>query len=118
MKLRILDDSIRYRLSRSEVDSIGEGQGVSSSTSFPGGGLLTYMFSPSDQLKVSASFDNNIIMVRIPGPDGSKWAHNEEVALVDGEIDGLHILIEKDFHCLDPREGEDQSDLFPHPDQT
>ena len=69
MKLRILDDSIRYRLSRSEVDSIGEGQGVSSSTSFPGGGLLTYMLAPSDLLKVSGSFDIIFSMVRIPGPD-------------------------------------------------
>ena len=26
------------------------------------------------------------------------------------------ILVEKDFQCLAPREGEDESDMFPHPD--
>ena len=28
----------------------------------------------------------------------------------------LAILVEKDFACLAPREGEDESDMFPHPD--
>jgi hypothetical protein len=27
----------------------------------------------------------------------------------------LKILVEKDFACLAPREGEDESDMFPHP---
>lgn len=118
MKLRILDDSIRYRLSRGEVDSIGEGAAVSSSTSFPGGGQLTYALLPSDQSGVSAEYADSRIVVRVPRKDGSIWAQSEDVALVDGDVDGLHVLIEKDFHCLDPREGDDQSDLFPHPDQN
>ena len=117
MKLRILDDSVRYRLSRSEVDGVGEGQEVRSSTRFPGGGQLTYVLSPSEQAEVSAEFEDRTIMVRIPRADGLKWARSDEVALVDREVSGLRILIEKDFHCLDPREGDDQSDLFPHPDQ-
>ena len=29
--------------------------------------------------------------------------------------DVLSILVEKDFACLAPREGEDESDMFPHP---
>jgi hypothetical protein len=28
----------------------------------------------------------------------------------------LTILVEKDFACLTPREGEDESDMFPNPD--
>jgi hypothetical protein len=27
----------------------------------------------------------------------------------------LSILVEKDFACLSPREGEDEMELFPHP---
>jgi hypothetical protein len=27
----------------------------------------------------------------------------------------LRILVEKDFACLAPREGEDESDMFPNP---
>ncbi len=29
--------------------------------------------------------------------------------------DSLKILVEKDFACLAPREGEDESDMYPHP---
>ena len=29
----------------------------------------------------------------------------------------LTILIEKDFACLAPRDGEDESDMFPNPTQ-
>ena len=34
-------------------------------------------------------------------------------ALDDG--DSLKILVEKDFACLAPREGEDETDMYPHP---
>jgi hypothetical protein len=27
----------------------------------------------------------------------------------------LRILVEKDFTCVEPRDGEDQSDLYPNP---
>ena len=33
--------------------------------------------------------------------------------LDDGEK--LSILIEKDFACLAPRAGEDEADMYPHP---
>jgi hypothetical protein len=47
------------------------------------------------------------------------WAASELVS-IDGEQgldDGsvLRILVEKDFACLAPRAGEDESDMFPHP---
>ena len=30
--------------------------------------------------------------------------------------DGVfRILVEKDFTCIEPRDGEDQSDLYPNP---
>ena len=47
----------------------------------------------------------------------------EESTIVAGnsrvESDGEpKILIEKDWSCLKPREGEDDSDAYPHPEQT
>ena len=32
-----------------------------------------------------------------------------------GKSEDLQILVEKDFACLAPREGEDDSDAFAHP---
>jgi len=31
------------------------------------------------------------------------------------EGDQLSILVEKDFACLAPREGEDETDMYPNP---
>ncbi len=37
-----------------------------------------------------------------------------EQLLDDGSM--LDILVEKDFACLTKREGEDESDMYPHPE--
>jgi hypothetical protein len=48
------------------------------------------------------------------------WAASEQVSiegeqtLDDGEK--LSILVEKDFACLAPRPGEDESDMYANPD--
>jgi hypothetical protein len=48
-----------------------------------------------------------------------KWASTEQVSIAaDESLDGgdfLKILVEKDFACLAPRDGEDEADMFPHP---
>ena len=44
---------------------------------------------------------------------GRPPAITAEQVLDDGGV--LNILVEKDFACLAPREGEDESDMFPHP---
>ena len=35
----------------------------------------------------------------------------------DKEYKVRHILVEKDWSCLKPREGEDDTDAFPHPEK-
>ncbi len=58
--------------------------------------------------------------VRIPETTVLAWATSEQVSiegeqvLDDGET--LSLLVEKDFVCLAPREGEDESDMYPHPE--
>ena len=38
---------------------------------------------------------------------------DDQQVLVDG--DKLRVIVEKDFACLTPRDGEDESDMYPHP---
>ena len=49
------------------------------------------------------------------------WANSEQVSISGEQVldDGekLNILVEKDFACLAPREGEDESDMFEHPEK-
>jgi hypothetical protein len=120
VKLRIRDNSIRLRLMRGEVDTLNEAGIVSSRTGFPGGRSFSYVVESSPaSVKPAAFFSDNVVTVRIPETAVLAWANSEQVSieseqlLEDGEV--LLILIEKDFACLAPRDGEDEADMFPHP---
>lgn len=121
MKLRILDNSIRLRLSKTEVASASSTGLVRGRVAFPDNHVLEYVFESSPAaVTADASFANNVLTVRVPQSDVNRWAESEEVSieaaqnLDDGQK--LLLLVEKDFACLAPRDGEDESDMFPHPE--
>jgi hypothetical protein len=122
LKLRILDNSIRLRLTRTEVDTVKTDGLVRGRVRFAGSNTFDYVLESSPAtVKPEAHISNNCLTVRVPQMDIGQWADSEQVSissdqnLDDGEQ--LKILIEKDFHCLAPRDGEDESDMFPHPDK-
>jgi hypothetical protein len=93
---------------------------VSSSTGFPGGRRFTYSVESSPaSVNPGAFFSDNTITVRMPETLVIAWATTEQVSIQGEQIldDGekLNILVEKDFACLAPREGEDESDMYDHP---
>lgn len=117
MKLRIVDDSIRLRLTVSEVASIARGASVESRTRFPSA-TFDYALCVGDVPQIAARFDSARIVVTLPKAVATRWAGGTEVSLHgDQRTDGgaLRILVEKDFTCVEPREGEDQGDLYPNP---
>lgn len=117
VKLRIRADSLRLRLTRSEIDQLRDAGRVAQTIHFGPGAALEYAIELADVARVHASFEGAVIGVALPRAIGLEWAGNEEVGiaatqpLVEGE---LAILIEKDFQCLAPR-GEQDDDAFPHP---
>ncbi len=121
MKLRIRDNAIRLRLMRGEVEALQKEGLVSAQTGFPGGRTFSYVVESSPaSVKPAAFFSDNVVTVRIPETTVLAWATSEQVSiegeqvLDDGET--LSLLVEKDFVCLAPREGEDESDMYPHPE--
>ncbi len=58
--------------------------------------------------------------MRIPEAEIISWSDSDEVSIAASQIldggDQLNILVEKDFACLAPREGEDETDMYPHPE--
>lgn len=121
MKLRIRDNAIRLRLMRGEVDALRNDGLVSAQTGFPGGRTFSYVVESSPaSVKPAAFFSDNVVTVRIPETTVLAWATSEQVSiegeqvLDDGET--LSLLVEKDFVCLAPREGEDESDMYAHPE--
>ena len=121
MKLRVLDNSIRLRLTRGEVTAIGDDSVVRGRVRFTGNNTFVYMLESSPTtVRPEAHVSNNVLTVRVPQVDIRRWARSEEISIQSEQLlddgDHLKILIEKDFHCLSPREGEDESDMFPHPE--
>ena len=121
MKLRIKDNTVRMRLTRSEVDALRQTGVVAARTAFPGGRELQYLVESSPaSVKPAAFFSENAVTVRLPESAVLSWATTERVSLKGEQLldDGsmLDILVEKDFACLTKREGEDESDMYPHPE--
>ena len=123
MKLRIRDNSLRLRLTRSEVDDLRDSGIVRARAAFPGGRELRYEVESSPaSVNPAAHLTNTTITVRLPDSVVRAWADSEQVS-IRGEVQHSHgetltILVEKDFACLAPREGEDESDMFPHPEAS
>lgn len=94
---------------------------VSATTAFPGGARLEYALEASkDAMGPTARFATGRLTVSVPRSSVGQWAGSEEQVSIEGTqpLEGggrLAILVEKDFRCLTPREGEDESDMFPHP---
>lgn len=120
MKLRIRDNSLRLRLTQTEVRTLRTDGQVTAATAFPGGASLVYALLCDDEVaELTATMLDGTITVRVPATVAHEWADSDEVslrgdrALDDGQ--SLSLLVEKDFTCLAPREGEDESDMYPHP---
>ena len=110
------------RLSRGEVDAVRENGILTSVTGFPGGRQFSYSIESSPaSVNPAAFYSDNEIRVRLPETVVLAWATTEQVSIEGEQVldDGekLMILVEKDFACLAPRSGEDESDLYPHPNE-
>lgn len=122
MKLRVLDNSIRLRLTRPEVARLRQDGLVRGKVSFVGSNAFEYILEASPAtVKPEAHISSNVLTVRIPVADIERWADSEQVSIASEQmLDGgeqLQILVEKDFACLEPRPGEDEAEMFPHPEK-
>lgn len=119
MKLRIKGNSVRLRLTQAEVLQFAEQGRVDEMTHFPSGIAFGYSLQCSRVEEVSASFPAGRVVVNVPEAAAHQWTSSEDVGiearLENGTKDGFHVLIEKDFQCMQPRPHEDESDNFPNP---
>ena len=117
MKLRIKGDSIRLRLTRTEVNQFGETGRVEEAVHFPDGRRFIYALARSSGADcLLASFNGHKMTVTIPENRAQEWVDTNRVGFEDTCSLGegiLHLLIEKDFECLHKR--PDEEDAFPNP---
>jgi len=124
MKLRVRNNSIRLRLTQSEVTRFKETGFVEEVIEFgltPDKNLVYRLIAGEAGEAVTARFENGKVTVTVPKLQARHWTDSNQVTIENEQIIGdtktLKILIEKDFACLDRRYGEDDSDAFPHPEQ-
>jgi len=117
MKIRFKGNSIRLRLTQSDVKNWAADGVIKEVTSFGNKNSLGYQLMMSEESQISASFNDDIISIDIPFTIAQEWCESEQISMESSIAnDGtLNILIEKDFVCLTPKAGEDESDMYPNP---
>ncbi len=119
MKLRIKGNSLRLRLTQGELTRLAQDGVVAEQVPFAAGASLHYrVVRDNVETEISAAYKDNRIEIRVPEQALQEWSSTALVTLSREQpagADTLRIVLEKDFACLSPREGEDESDHFPHP---
>jgi hypothetical protein len=121
MKLRIKGNSLRLRVSRSELVRVLAGERVAE----------TIRFAPAPEAKLTYALERGThagganvrycaqeVTVSLSVEQAQRWSQESEVGvytLVNIAPEGLlELSVEKDFACLD-RSDEDNSDTFANP---
>jgi len=118
MKIRLKGNSLRYRLTRPEVERIADTGLVEERVNF-GPATLSYALCRTEAVELSATFEDNRITLYLPAAFIDEWLHTDKVGFehrmpLNGTGEQLYLLVEKDYTCLDNVE-EDQSDNYPNP---
>jgi hypothetical protein len=118
MKIRIKGNSIRYRLTRTEVEIFSQEGYYSEETVFNNNVFKYALKAISGINNLTADFDNQTITMYLPVSDCKSWANNNQVGFQHNMIlenaQTLSLLLEKDFTCLEER-AEDETDNYPNP---
>lgn len=121
MKIRIKGNTVRYRLSKSEVVTLAEEGVLEERTEFINSALL-YTIKQTEDAFLSADFLQNTLTLYVPQRALQQWAETSQVGIEHNMSlpngDTLYLLLEKDFKCIDAPVTEDQSDYFENPQLT
>lgn len=115
MKLRLQGNSVRLRLTRSEVERLRDTGLVEGSVDFGGGEVLAYRLqSGLEPGPVRAGFHLGTVTVWVSTEVAQAWATSDEVG-VYAQSGTLAISIERDFRCLTRPLDKHERDAYPHP---
>jgi hypothetical protein len=121
MKLRIRGNSVRVRVSKSELDQLAAHGAAEDAAQFGPGAVLRYRLEAARDGALRADFTDNVVRISIPRAQIERWLEPDEVSIRGeqalGSGEALKILVEKDYVCLAPRSDEDDSDLFANPER-
>lgn len=116
MKIRIKNNSIRLRLSKTDIADLKTMRLVACQTVISGKEVFEYTLRTVENAqKISARFDSQKITIVLPFAEAQTLTETDEISVKglqeNGADEPLFLLIEKDLQCLDPTH-EDQSDMY------
>ena len=120
MKVRIQGNSIRLRLKQEEVACLAQQKSVEARMAFgpdADSQHLVYRIDVADVEAMGVAYQAHCVTVILPQSLGQGWdtssevGFEDEVRLENGGI--MHVLMEKDFKCLEVR--ADEGDCYPNP---
>ncbi len=117
MKIRIRGNSVRFRLTKNEVEQLCSEKIIEEKTNFPNLDFI-YSVKVSTTKNLDVDFANNKISLQISEELLQGWdtnntvGYSHSVPTCNGKT--IDILLEKDFTCLEDR-GEDESNNYPNP---
>jgi hypothetical protein len=105
MKIRLAENSIRYRLRQPEVQSFQNNGIVSTRVVFGEGDILLFDLIKTDNTKMEVAYACNHVTIKVPVHLCEEWIKTDLVG-IEATVETAHnhfvsILIEKDFACLD-----------------
>ncbi|UWX53920.1 hypothetical protein NYZ99_12415 [Maribacter litopenaei] len=118
MKIRIKGNSIRYRLTKSEVETLAETGYYREETEFPHRTFAYAIKADNGTQELDVDFSADTITMYFNRDKSAAWPKNDvvgfspEIKTSNGIT--LCLLLEKDFVCMD-NTAEDQSDNYPNP---
>jgi hypothetical protein len=121
MKLRIKGNSLRLRVSRSELTTLLSGNHLEETIHFApeDGAAFTYALQKDPAVATpTVRYAKNRVTVLLPSSQADVWGATNQVGITEeicwADCGSLVLLIEKDFACLD-RSDEDNQDTFDNP---
>lgn len=118
MKLRINGNSVRLRLSRSEVALFDATGHIEDAVEFGSVSRFTYSMTTVEDSTLNSSYNVSGIQVKVPRDLAQTWARTDQVAIsAEQPLENnkmLQILVEKDFQCMH-KNSEGNADAYPNP---
>ena len=116
MKLRIKGNSLRLRVSQTDMAALLRDGRVAETIRFAAAedASLTYAIEVRDVGQaIGMEYRERTVTVVLSRAAVRRWAGSDDVG-VYGDAEGVTLLVEKDFACLDGNDPVD-ADAFPNP---
>lgn len=120
MKLRIRGNSLRLRISRSEMAKLVESGTIEDTIHFapsPDAKLTYALHLAAADSEISVEYLPQRVTVVLSTGAATRWATSDAVGIYgssDTSAGPLELIVEKDFACIDGNEPSDE-DAFPNP---